>query len=248
MSNDEDAEGRRWEALNPEILTLIFVRIQPVDEMVRCVPFVCKSWMEVVAGPYCWQDINLFPWWWRCTLQRRFLIETVEVDAVVGKLVQRSSCTLQRLSVNKIGESGFLSVLNCGRCLKWLQIPNSSITDDMVLKHVRLLPNLIYLDISYCIHITHKGIAAFGNNCKSLVFLTRNRAIDDSEAMTIAHTMPNLQRIKLGYGGFGNLGLSEILTKCKSLTHLDIRGCRKVELDGDLMEICGRLVHFQSIC
>ncbi|KAJ9558291.1 hypothetical protein OSB04_012905 [Centaurea solstitialis] len=197
-------EGRRWEALNPDILALIFVKIKPLDEMVRCVPFVCKPWMEVLAGPYCWRDVNLLPWY-----------ESVQADMVVGKLVRRSSCTLQRLCVNQLGESGFLSVVNC-----------------------------------YCFEITSKGLVAFGNNCKSLVHLRRNMheggAIDDSEAMTIAHTMPSLQRIELRFGLFSNLGLSEILTNCKSLTHLNIYGCWKFELDGDLMMICEKLVHFES--
>lgn len=266
MSKNEEAaaavvvEGRRWEALSPEILALIFVRIQPSDEMVRCVPFVCKPWMEVVAGPYCWRDINLFSWS-RSRIDDINLMYLSSSDAVavereddllVEKLVRRSSYTVQRLSVNHIAESGFLSVVNCGRCLKILQIPRSRITDDMVLKHIKPLPNLEGLDISFCSEITSKGLAAFGNNCKSLVHLKRSMrsfygtiGIDESEAKTIAHTMPSLQRIELCYGKFGNSGVSEILTKCKSLTHLDVRGCWNVVLDDDLLKTCERLEHFQ---
>ncbi|KAJ9558290.1 hypothetical protein OSB04_012904 [Centaurea solstitialis] len=204
MSKAKVAEGRRWAALNPEILALIFVRIQLVDAMV--------SWSgEAVV---------------------RFN------DFVSTRWENPVSCR---------------SSTGTGRCLKWLEIPNSSITDDMVLKHIKPMPNLLGLDISCCFEITSKGLEAFGNNCKSLVFLKRNRnysfgvgSIDDSEATTIAHTMPTLQRIELRFVHFGNLGLFEILTECKSLTHLDIHGCRKVEMDGDLTEICGLLEHFRS--
>nr|GEZ22820.1 F-box protein FBW2-like [Tanacetum cinerariifolium] len=60
--------------------------------------------------------------------------------------------------------------------------------------------------------------------------------IDDSKTKAIAETMPNLKQINLCFGRFGDMGLSEILMKCKSLTHLDIQGSWNVELNGDLEE------------
>ncbi|KVI05226.1 F-box protein FBW2-like [Cynara cardunculus var. scolymus] len=240
---------RGWEGLNPEILALIFVRI-PADAMVRGVPFVCKPWMEVVAGPYCWHDIDVEAW-----CRRRDVSRAVDVDFVVKKLVRRSKFTVQRLSAYRLGESGFFLVSICGRSLKVLQSPMSSITDYMVIKHIKPLPNLKLLDISHCYKITHKGIAAFGNHCKSLIHLKRRMPplldedcspIDDSEAKTIATTMVSLQRIELCFGRFGDMGISEIVTKCKSLTHLDIEGSCNVELNyGDLKEICESLEHFR---
>lgn len=70
--------------------------------------------------------------------------------------------------------------------------------------------------------------------------------INDSEAKTIAETMPNLQNIELCCGQFGDSGLSEILNKCKSLTQLDIRGSWNVELNADVEKICEKLRHFQD--
>nr|XP_043630925.1 F-box protein FBW2-like [Erigeron canadensis] len=248
VSTDEQVPGqlRKWAGLNPEILALIFVRIDPVDEMVRSVPFVCKSWMEVVGGPYCWSKVDVQAW-----CRRRN--DSDAVDLVVKKLVRRSKCSVQRLSTYRIGESGFFFIAHCGRFLKELEIPMSGITDQMVSKHIKPLPNLTLLDISYCYNITSKGIAAFGNQCHSLVHLKRNMPpiednlpFDDSEAITIASTMPHLQHIELCCGQFGDSGLFEMLHKCKSLTHLDILKCWNVELNGDLAEICERLQHFQS--
>ncbi|KAI3510972.1 hypothetical protein L1887_18113 [Cichorium endivia] len=117
----------------------------------------------------------------------------------------------------------------------------------MILKHIKPLPNLTLLDISDCANITAKGIEAFGTHCKSLIHLKRNmwksqkpsmHILDDSEAETIANTMPNIQRLEFFYARFGDSGLSEILNKCKSLTHLDIQSCWNVELRGDFNEIC----------
>lgn len=131
---------------------------------------------------------------------------------------------------------------------------SSSITDQMVEKHIKPLPLLTTLDISYCYNITGKGIEAFGNNCKSLVKLRRNmlpfphlqEPIDDSEAKAIAETMPKLEHIDLSFGQFGDMGLVEILNKCKSLNHLDIHGSWNVELNGDTKERCEKLNHFQN--
>lgn len=95
-------DRRRWEELNPEILSLVFTRMA-VDEMVRVVPFVCKPWMEVVAGPYCWSDVDVEEW-----CRRRN--DSHAVDMVVKKVVRRSKFTIQRLSVYRMGESGFFFI------------------------------------------------------------------------------------------------------------------------------------------
>ncbi|KAK9068868.1 hypothetical protein SSX86_012984 [Deinandra increscens subsp. villosa] len=223
VGNTAAEEWRRWEELNPEILALIFVRI-PVEEMVSSLPLVCKGWNEAVAGPYCWSEVDLQAW-----CRRRN--DSHAVDLVVKKVVRRSKFGVRRLSAYRMGESGFFFVAHCGSSLKVLQMPMSDITDQMVLKHIKPLPNLKTLDISHCLKITSKGLAEFGNRCKSLIHLKRNMPplaaclygpADDSEAKTIADTMPNLQRIELCFGSW------------------------KVELDGDLAEKCGRLEHFQN--
>ncbi|KAJ9558134.1 hypothetical protein OSB04_012748 [Centaurea solstitialis] len=81
---------------------------------------------------------------------------------------------------------------------------------------------------------------------RDLLVSTGNRAIDDSEAKAVAATMVGLRRIELRFGRFGDLGVSEILTKCKWLNHLNIEGSGKVELGGDVMEKCERLEYFQG--
>ncbi|CAL5380060.1 unnamed protein product [Camellia sinensis] len=246
-------EEGRWEGLNPEVLAQIFVRIE-AEERVNTVGLVCRSWLEAVAGPYCWTDIDIEQWCRRSNRPPHL------VDSAVRKLVRRSKCTFTRLSAYKLSDSAFSFIANCARYLKVLQIPMSEVTDKVVEKHAGSLVNITVLDISYCLKITCKGLTYFGKKCKSLIHLKRNMPppewenptqvvtskIDDSEAMIIADTMTGLRHLQLGFGRFGDHGLDSILTKCKELTHLDIQGCWNVEMEGELEDKCKRLAVFKS--
>ncbi|KAJ0580265.1 hypothetical protein HanRHA438_Chr04g0164931 [Helianthus annuus] len=57
---------------------------------------------------------------------------------------------------------------------KRLQMLIIDITDQMVFKNIKPLPNLIVLDVSHYLKITSKGLATFGNRCESLLQLKRN--------------------------------------------------------------------------
>lgn len=100
-SNDE---GGRWEGLNPEVLALIFVRL-PAEERVRTVGLVCRSWLEAVAGPFCWTEIDIEQWGRRCN-------RLDFIDLAVKKLVRRSKFTFRRLSAYKLGDSAFSYLAN----------------------------------------------------------------------------------------------------------------------------------------
>ncbi|KAK9167629.1 hypothetical protein Scep_002820 [Stephania cephalantha] len=266
-----EGEGR-WEGVSAEILSLVFVLV-PADELLRTVPFVCRAWREAVAGPECWADIDIEKWCRRCNCPYR-------IDYAVRKLVRRSRGTCTRLSVYNLSDyafafvadwwvflrmaEGILGILGKWACdvrfIKVLQIPMSAVTDKMVEKHAQSFSTLTFLDISYCLNITAKGIDIFGRCCKSLTHLRRNmpppqwdenlRAlstkIDDAEAMTIADSMPGLCHLELCHGKFSDIGLTAILAKCKKLTNLNILGCWNVELNGTLEDMCAELESFKS--
>ncbi|KAL3537592.1 hypothetical protein ACH5RR_000958 [Cinchona calisaya] len=231
--------------------------------MVSTVSLVCRGWMEAVAGPYCWTEIDVEDWcrshWNRCntgSLRCGLLI-----DSVVRKLVRRSKCSVQKLSAYRLGDAGFSYIANCGRCLKVLRIPVSEITDEMVEKHAKSLMILTELDISNCLKITSRGLETFGKNCKSLTHLKRNMPppelggtsfpvipseIDDHEAFTIAENMAGLSHLELGFARLTDHGLGQILTRCKALMYLNIEGCWNVSLEGDLEQRCKRLLIFKN--
>lgn len=97
-------EGGGWVGLLPDILASIFLRI-PQKDMLRCIPLVCKSWMKVSMGPYCWQDISLQTWCLPHKLSRG------AIDSMVKKLIRQSEWNVQRFSAFQMGESGFSSVV-----------------------------------------------------------------------------------------------------------------------------------------
>ncbi|ONK79022.1 uncharacterized protein A4U43_C01F2070 [Asparagus officinalis] len=144
-----------------------------------------------------------------------------------------------------IGDAGFLYACSAGKFLRVLKIPMSVVTDQMIEKHAQFLPMLTVLGVSYCLKITSQGIEALGNCCKSLVELRRNMpppnhmadqdngvALDESEAMSIADTMHNIEHLELAYGRFSDHGLDAILSKCRGLRVLDLRGCWNCRLEG----------------
>ncbi|CAL5329326.1 unnamed protein product [Camellia sinensis] len=77
-----------------------------VEERVKTVGLVCRSWLEAVAGPYCWTDIDIEQW---CRRSNRPLHL---VDSAVRKLVRRSNCSFTRISAYKLGDSGFSFIAN----------------------------------------------------------------------------------------------------------------------------------------
>lgn len=187
----------KWAELTPEVLASIFALI-PTDELARTMSFVCRSWRDVLAEPYCWSVVSLEDW---CRRVDRADV----IDFVVRQLVRRSRGTIRRLSVYHLGDSGFAhaallyrfclfssglystiyasmcaidqspyNFCSCSRSLSVLEMAVSFVTDKMVKKHESLLSNLTLLDISHCANITAQGIEVLGKNCKALVDLRRN--------------------------------------------------------------------------
>ncbi|XP_065866625.1 F-box protein FBW2-like [Euphorbia lathyris] len=237
MSKRSSSSSTRWEDLNPDILAFILVRIS-IEERVGLVSLVCKNWLACVSGPYCWSEINIQDW---CQKQDRSI---EDVDRVAIKLMKCNRGSFGLLSATKLGNRGFLYAANWGTNLKVLKIPMSEVTDKMVERHTNSLVNLSVLDISFCLNITSKGIAEFGNNCKALIDLRRNwryaifKKVDNSEAMAIANTMSGLKKLEMCCGSFTKLGLQAILTNCTGLSQLNIEGCWNVILKADVFDKC----------
>lgn len=137
-----------------------------------------------------------------------------------------------------------------------LQIPASKVDDTAIEQFSGNLKALQVLDISFCNNITSKGIAIFGENCTSLINLRRKLSdpqfkltedankIYEGEALAVANTMSGLQKLELTYGRFSDYGLDAILTNCKALSSLDLRGCSHVKLAGSVGLRCYELKSF----
>ncbi|KAG9446739.1 hypothetical protein H6P81_012867 [Aristolochia fimbriata] len=244
---DVDRSGGPWDALSSELVGEIASHL-PGDEVARSVAFVCKSWAEAVAGPYCWSVIDINKWCRRCD---RFDV----INFVVRKLIRRAGAAVRRLAVFKLDDSALSFVASCGKFLKVLNTPMGEISDVMVEKYAGAFTALTVLDISFCLKITSKGIETIGRQCRCLVHLKRNMpmppydhdrqdrvaSVDESEALAIAGAMPGLSYLGVAYGRFSDYGLHAIITNCKDLVYLDIEGCMNLKMDNGMEEECERI-------
>lgn len=132
-----------------------------------------------------------------------------------------------------------LAINGSAASLHTLELQRSDISDNIVEQVAGKFSNLTFLDISYCGKIGSSGVEAFGKNCRSLFVLKRvmhpldvaDKACQDDEAHAIARSMPKLKTLELAYLRLTTNGVLDILTSCKNLEYLDIRGCWDVKLD-----------------
>ncbi|WOK92181.1 F-box protein FBW2 [Canna indica] len=227
----EGSEVRAWGDLTPDALGLIF-RSLPLEDILTVIPTVCKSWGRAVSGPYCWQEIDIGEWSEMCKPE--------QLDQMLHMLIARSCGSFRSLRAYGLSESMFSFMADHAGSLQRLELPRSEISDSIVELVAPRLSNLTYLDLSYCRKIGARAIEAFGKNCRSLTYLVRRIhptewAIDnvcqDDEAYAIAKTMPQLRHLQLPYFLLTTQGALEIISKCRDLEHLDLRGCWNVTLD-----------------
>ncbi|KAG0480357.1 hypothetical protein HPP92_010928 [Vanilla planifolia] len=227
---------RAWEELIPDALGLIFRNLS-LQEMLTVVPRVCKSWNRVATGPYCWQEIDLEDW------SRR--ADPEQIDRMLHLLVRWSCGSFRRLAVSGLpNDSLFSFIANHASSLLSLELPRSEMSDVVVEQLAAKLSTITFLDISSCKKIGARALEAFGKHCRSLVSLRRtmhplevaNNVSQDDEAHAIAISMPKLRHIELAYVLLSTKGVLDILTHCKELEFLDIRGCWNVKLEEKLLE------------
>ncbi|XP_074571169.1 F-box protein FBW2-like [Curcuma longa] len=228
----EGGEVRAWEELIPDALGLIF-RNLPLQEILSVIPRVCKSWSRTVSGPYCWQEIDIDEWSQRCKPE--------QLDQMLHMLIDRSCGSFRRLSVSGLHtESMFTFIADHAGSLQRLELPRSEMNDSIAELVAPKLCNLTYLDVSYCSKISARAIEAFGKHCRSLVVFRRTmhpaevlRDFDchEEEAYAIAKTMTKLCHLEMSYQPLTTRAIIEILSKCRNLKYLDLRGCWDVKLD-----------------
>uniref|UniRef100_A0A0E0L9E8 F-box domain-containing protein n=1 Tax=Oryza punctata TaxID=4537 RepID=A0A0E0L9E8_ORYPU len=226
----ECSEHRCWDELLPDALGLIFRKLS-LKDVLTVVPRVCKSWGRVVAGPYCWQEIDIQEW----SQQQS---KPDQLKRMVRMLVARSGGSFHRISVFGLpGDSLFTFIGDQARSLKTLELPRSEISDSLVENVAPRLSNVTFLDISSCTKIGARALEAFGKHCKSLVGLRRvmhptdvvGRASQHDEARAIACNMPKLRHLEIGYMLIATKAVVEIASQCHDLKFLDLRGCWNVD-------------------
>ncbi|TXG52758.1 hypothetical protein EZV62_021927 [Acer yangbiense] len=231
-----ESDLRRWDELIPDALGLIF-RNLPLQEVLTVIPRVCKSWSKAVAGPYCWQEIDVEEWSNRC--------KPDHLDRILQLLITRSSGSLRKLCVSGLRSNMMFTFIaeNAGS-LQTLRLTRSEISDSVAEQIAGRLSAITFLDLSYCCKIGATALEAIGKHCKLLVGLCRNmhpldtadKLSQDDEATVIATTMPKLKRLEMAYNVISTEGVLNIISSCSKLEFLDLRGCWDVKIDDKFME------------
>ncbi|XP_038718667.1 F-box protein FBW2 isoform X2 [Tripterygium wilfordii] len=231
VSVDWMEEVRRWDELIPDALGLIFSNLS-LQEKLTVIPRVCKSWNKAVSGPYCWQEIDIEEWSCQC--------EPDHLDRMVRMLVSKSCGSLRKLCVSSLrNDTTFSFIAEHAGSLQMLRLPRSEISDCIVEQIVGKLSTVTFLDVSYCSTIGARALEAIGKHCKLLVGLCRNmhplnsagKLSQEDEALAIATRMPKLKHLEMAYNLTTTGSVMRILSSCKDLELLDLRGCWDVKLD-----------------
>ncbi|XP_043714670.1 F-box protein FBW2-like [Telopea speciosissima] len=233
----DGSEIRCWDELIPDALGLIFSNLSLKDKL-TVIPRICKSWRKAVMGPYCWQEIDIEEW--SCRRQPE------ELDRMLQMLITRSSGSPRKLCVCDIPNDAIFSfIADHAGSLQTLQLPRSKISDSIVEQVAGKMSAITVLDLTYCGKIGARALEAFGKNCKLLVGLRRNmhpsdvglyKFCQDDEAHAIAATMPKLKHLEIAYMLITTEGILDILSGCRELESLDVRGCWNVKLDEKFLD------------
>ncbi|XP_062006772.1 F-box protein FBW2-like [Rosa rugosa] len=227
---EEDSEFRNWDELIPDALGLIFKNLT-LEETLTVIPRVCKSWGRVVAGPYCWQEINIVQW-------SKFRSPQI-VDRMLQMLIARSSGSPSKLCVSgALDDQSLLFIADHAKSLQTLKLPRCAVSDLIVEQVATKLSTITSLDLSYCKTIGAPALDAIGKHCKHLTKLQRcmygwelDKDSQDKEGFAIAATMPKLKHLDLRFMRISTEPVLQILLNCPELHLLNVLGCYSVKID-----------------
>ncbi|KAJ4980345.1 hypothetical protein NE237_031182 [Protea cynaroides] len=232
-------EVRNWLELPEDVLSLIFMKLGPVEVLFRA-QSVCSLWRKLSQESQLWRSIDM-----------RDLPDVMEsgvdFEEVARHAVDRSCGQLIEFSVGHVGTDEVLKYITDRSCpLRCLRLADCIYaTDNGMIEVVKKLPLLEELDLSYC-QFSKKVIEAIGQFCPRLKSFKLNRRGGwrsykeyDEEALAIAENMPELRYLQLFRNKLTNEGLRAILDGCPHLEYLDLRQCSGVNLEGgDLKRRC----------
>ncbi|OIW19912.1 hypothetical protein TanjilG_28891 [Lupinus angustifolius] len=233
---EEAADFCDWKDLSPDLQGAIFTHLS-LEERLSIVPSVCKSWASALAGPYCWQEIDLEEW---CNQT-----EPDKIDRMLVLLITRSLGSLRKLTVSCVqSEKTFTFIAENAGSLQTLRLQRCNMTDSIVEHLTKKLSTLSFLDVSYCNKIGASTLETIGKNCTMLEVFYRNmhpidnsdNPFDDDEAISISTPMPNLKHLGIAYQLVKTEGRLQILLNCPKLELLDLRGCWGVNIENISLE------------
>ncbi|KAK0590175.1 hypothetical protein LWI29_023519 [Acer saccharum] len=266
----ESAPIYNWAELTHECLINILSRLT-LEERWTGPMFVCRSWFSACKDPILHSVFDLqthfdslveSPLWWSPDFEGR-------VDSMLRSVADWSRACLAEIKTRHCSDRSLCFAAE--RCpnvevLSIRSCPN--VTDDSMCRVAFRWSQLRELDISYCYEISHESLEVIGRNCPKLKVLKRNLMnwLDpsqhigivpneylnacpqdgDSEAATVAISMPNLEHLELRFSKLSARGLGSICEGCLNLECLDLSGC--VNLTGrDIANLTSNLKNLKQV-
>ncbi|CAH8334524.1 unnamed protein product [Eruca vesicaria subsp. sativa] len=238
----EEEHYRDWAGLPVELTSSIMSRLNTVNVLEKAQK-ACMSWHLVCQDPSIWRKIDMHN-----DLGFMNLLTKIHHRDMCRQAVDLSHGGLVEIDIWYICTDSLLEhIADSASNLKTLRIAMChEILDHGLVEAAAKLPFLEELDISYC-SFEVETLKAVGQSCPHLKTLKLNYPVvgydEDDFALAIAESMPGLRHLHLsGNHDMNNTGLKAILDGCPHLEHLDLRECWKIELVGDLEDLCSERI------
>ncbi|KAL3616943.1 hypothetical protein CASFOL_039337 [Castilleja foliolosa] len=237
-----------WIELPLDMTENILRRLGQV-EILQNAQNVCTTWRSVCSDPSLWRVIDLKGF----GDDHELLFNP---DIICRRAVYHSQGELTDLNIEFLGTDDLLHYISQRSShLKRLRLGCCDcISSKGLTAAVKKFPELEELHLFFMPHITAKDIEAIGISCPKLKFFTFNtrsfriRRVgrDDSYAIAIAKTMPNLRHLRLFGNKLTNTGMIALFGGCPNLESLDLRQCFNIIFRGSGGKVCSSVARVCS--
>ena len=243
-----ELEIRDWAGMPSDALFAVFGRLDVADILTGA-GRACRAWRRLADGdPALWRRLDM--------THHGDILETEEAEAMARAAVDRAAGTLQSFCADTFVTDSLLSYIS-GRAplLKSLQLSLcDEVSNEALAEAVKGFPQLEELEITFC-SLNSNVCESVGRACPHLksfrlnerwTILQRGFAAfegmdDDTGALGIASSMPELRDLQLIGNNLTNTGLAAILDHCPRLESLDVRRCCNLQMDDALRSKCARI-------
>ncbi|XP_074290804.1 F-box protein SKIP19-like [Silene latifolia] len=248
-TDQEEEKFPDWIELPSEIWFTIFSKLKTMD-IIENVQKVCRLFRTICKKPSVFDTIDM-----STPVEYGFTKIPFDIHTLTRHAIYLSAGRATDIYVEYTCEEKTLRYIG-QRCksLKKLRLSHFLFFPDelseALIETIKRLSSLEEVQLRHCT-VSEDVIERIGHACPSLTsFDITKFNIESSlvyfgsqDGIGIPNSMPNLRRLTLTNIGIGNSDLKAILDGCPNLEYLDLRGCRCMDLSGDLGRRCERIKH-----
>ncbi|CAI9111965.1 OLC1v1012321C1 [Oldenlandia corymbosa var. corymbosa] len=229
----------KWTELPREITANILQRLD-VEDILEVAQRVCRTWRSVCKDPSMWRkiDMSLYDDDDESVMMCEHAVDLSQGQLMDIRLGFFTSDSLLLYIAERSSQLRYLSLDSC-----WDDVSGHGLTE--AIKRFPLLEELHLFNAE----VPSEAVEVVGRCCpllKSFSLAALANVPGDpvtkcnKDALAIAKTMTGLQHLCLVGNKLTNDGLLAILDGCTHLESLDLRGCLRVDLEGDIGKRCSQ--------